>query len=151
MTVLSGALAVFTALVVASCSEAPPPDDITVPPSAVPRLTALASQFAQANGDARPKWADVMVELHLRDQLSAAPGGIVPNSHFVFMVIMRGQFIDHVASPSTGAETRTGKYLSLVVDSRTFRVLEWGLTDQVPPASDTIIGQTTYITIHAHR
>ena len=59
---------------------------------------------------------------------------------------MRGYFIAYGSSPPPGAALPTGKYLSIMVDARTFQVLDFGLSATPPPVSAASLGPVTYLT-----
>jgi hypothetical protein len=45
-----------------------------------------------------------------------------------------------------GAKAPTGRYLSLVVDARTFRGLDFGISAKPPPVAPASLGPVTYLT-----
>jgi hypothetical protein len=61
---------------------------------------------------------------------------------------MRGPFVANVPGPP-GAAALTGSYLSLVVDARTFQVLDYGLSPE-PPVSPASLGPITCLIDHGH-
>jgi hypothetical protein len=113
-----------------------------VPASAVPRLTALARRAATANGDPAPAWATAVLTTRAKALTSATPGDFVPGSAGVraFLVTMRGRFTAYGSSPPAGAALPTGRYLPLVVDAKTFQVLDFGLSDKPPPVAPASLG-----------
>ncbi len=123
-----------------------------VPPAAVPRLTGLAGRAAKAAGDAAPSWMTAVLTTHARALTSATPGDFIPGagSVRVFLITLRGHFTANGSGPP-GAAAPTGRYLSLVVDARTFRVLDSGLSPKPPPVSPASLGPVTHLTDHQHR
>ena len=47
-----------------------------------------------------------------------------------------------------GGKAPTGRYLSLVIDARTFAGLDMGLSDRPPPVRPSSLGPVTYLTGH---
>ena len=62
----------------------------------------------------------------------------------VFLVTMQGNFVATAASRPPGAAAPVGSYLSIVVDARTFQVLDSGLSPSPPPVSPASLGPVTY-------
>jgi AcrR family transcriptional regulator len=121
---------------------------VPVPASAIAQLTVLASRAAQANGDGSPQWMTVVRTTRAKALTSATPGDLVPGADGVrvYLVTMRGHFTAYGSSVPPGAALPTGEYLSIVVDARTFQVLDFGLSPtppRIPPAS---LGPVTYLT-----
>ncbi len=117
-----------------------------VPASAMAQLTEVASRAAAANGDASPEWTTAVLTTHAKALTSATPGNLVPGAGgvSVYLVTMRGHFIAYGSSPPAGAALPVGEYLSLVVDARTFRVLDVGLSPTPPPVAPARLGPVTY-------
>jgi hypothetical protein len=118
-----------------------------VPASAISRLTAIASRAATENGDSVPAWVTAVLTTHAKALTSATPGDFVPGTGGVpvFLVTMRGKFTDYAASGPPGAAAPTGRYLSIVVDAKTFQVLDFGLSPNPPPVSPASLGPVTYL------
>jgi hypothetical protein len=118
-----------------------------VPAAAIARLTELARRAAAANGDASPEWMTAVLTTHAKALTSATPGDLVPGTGraSVYLVTMRGHFIAYGSSPPAGAALPAGEYLSLVVDARTFRVLDFGLSPTPPPVAPASLGPVTYL------
>ena len=118
-----------------------------VPASAISRLTVLAGRAAQASGDASPQWITAVLTTRAKALTSATPGDVVPGSGGagVYLVTMRGHFIAYDSSPPPGAALPAGTYLSIVVDARTFQVLDSGLSPAPPPVSPASLGPVTYL------
>jgi len=107
----------------------------------------LASRAAKANGDVSPQWMTAVLTTHARALTSATPGDFVPGGGVrVYLVTMRGHFTAYQSSPPPGAALPTGRYLSIVVDARTFQVLDFGLSPNPPPVSPASLGPVTYLT-----
>jgi hypothetical protein len=117
---------------------------VTVPKSAIPRLTVLASKFATANGDPKPRWAAVVVAVPQGVEVSA---GTAPNGTMAYLVVMRGHFTAYMSSPPSPAATPTGRYLSIVIGPQTFRLRGWGVGNKLPPAWSRNRGSLTYLRI----
>jgi hypothetical protein len=66
---------------------------------------------------------------------SATPGDYVPGSAHVkvFLITMRGHFTARGATGRPGAKAPAGRYLSLVIDAKTFQGLDFGIGPNPPP------------------
>ena len=119
-----------------------------VPASAIARLTAVAHRAATLNGDPTPAWITAVATTHARALTSATPGDFEPGSARtrVYLITMRGHFIARLASVPAGGKTPTGRYLSLVIDARTFAGLDMGLSHRPPPVPPSSLGPVTYLT-----
>jgi hypothetical protein len=53
---------------------------------------------------------------------------------------MRGHFIGRMASGPAGAKPPAGSYLSIVINARTFAVMDWGLSRAARPVSPASLG-----------
>jgi len=116
-----------------------------VPPSAIPKLAAIAKRFARINGGHALTQATAVFTTHRKALTSATPGDLVPGSGGVpvYLVTMQGRFVAYGASGPVGAAAPTGKYASLVVDARTFDVLDLGIGPKPPPVSPESLGAVT--------
>ena len=119
-----------------------------VPAAAIARLTAVAHRAATLNGDPAPAWITAVATTHARALTSATPGDSEPGSARtrVYLITMRGHFIARLASHPPGGKAPTGRYLSLVVDARTFAGLDMGLSDRPSPVRQSSLGPVTYLT-----
>jgi hypothetical protein len=144
---LACAWAAVFGLAAVGCAESPPAAGSPVPASAISRLTAIASRAAKASGDSAPTWATAVLTTHAKALTSATPGDLIPGADgtLVFLVAMRGHFVANAAPRPPGAAAPTGTYLSVVVDARTFRVLDYGLSPKPPPVSSASLGPITYL------
>jgi len=104
---------------------------------------------ARCNGDPAPAWITAVVTTRAKALTSATPGDFVPGSAHVkvFLVTMRGHF---AARNATGAKAPAGRYLSLVIDAKTFQGLDFGLGPEPPPVSPASLGPVTYLTGRGH-
>jgi hypothetical protein len=66
----------------------------------------------------------------------------------VYLVTMKGRFLSlHVPGPLLpGGKPPTGEYLSIVVDVKTFRVLDLAVRPKPPPVAPASLGPVTYLT-----
>jgi hypothetical protein len=137
----TAAAGVQTAATSATAAGAP------VPASAIARLTAIARHAATLNDDRHPAWITAVLTTHARALTSATPGDTVPGSARtrVYLITMRGHFTDRLASGPPGSSAPTGRYLSLVVDARTFTGLDFGLSAGPPPVPPSSLGPVTYL------
>ena len=153
---LACVLALVSALATAGCAASPTGAGSPagagspVPAPAIPRLTAIASRAATADGDAAPSQMTAVLTTHAKALTSATPGDTIPGAGGVpvFLVTMRGHFTATAASRPPGAAAPTGRYLSVVVDTRTFQVLDSGLSPSPPPVSPASLGPVTHLTGH---
>jgi hypothetical protein len=149
---LACVLAVVSGLATAGCAVSPAGGGSPVPALAISRLTVIGSRAAKANGDAAPLWMTAVLTTHAKALTSATPGDFVPGADGVpvYLVTLRGHFAADAAPGPLGAPAPTGTYLSIVVDARTFQVLDFGLSPSPPPVSPASLGPVTYLTGHPH-
>jgi hypothetical protein len=117
-----------------------PEPGLPVPVSVVHRLTAIADGAVRVNGGDAPVWASAVVTTHEKALTSATPGDTEPTGEntVVYLVTMRGHFVD-------------GRYLSIVVDARTFETTDIGLAAKPPPVAPASFGPVTYLKVSTHR
>jgi hypothetical protein len=148
--VLAGAAAIASLLAAAGCGQAQAAGGAPVPASAIGRLTAIAHRAATINGDPAPAWITAVMTTRAKALTSATPGDYVPGSAHVrvFLITMRGHFTAREATGPPGARAPAGPYLSLVVDARTFRGLDFGIGPKPPPVPPASLGPVTYLAGH---
>jgi hypothetical protein len=131
--------------VLAGCGTSPPGPAVSA--SMIPRLTAMAERAAKINGDTTPVQVSVVLTTRQKALTSATPGDLVPGSAHarVYLITMSGHFIAREASVPPGAAAPTGRYLSMVVDARTFQGLDFGAGPNPPPVSPASLGPVTYL------
>ena len=80
------------------------------------------------------------------------PGDYLPGSAHVkvFLITMHGHFTARNATGPPGAKAPTGRYLSLVIDAKTFQGLDFGISPSPPPVSSTGLGQVTRLSGPGH-
>lgn len=119
-----------------------------IPSSAISRLTATALKIARFNGDKAPTSIEAVETTRARALRTATPGDTVPQGaqRQVYLVVMTGKFTAYGASPPAGAALPTGSYLSVTLDPRTFRGMDFGLSDHAPPVSLASLGPVTMLT-----
>lgn len=137
--------AVVTAVLAAGCGRAPAAAGTPVPASAIGRLTAIAHRAAVRNGDPGPAWITAVATTRAKALTSATPGDYVPGSARVkvYLITMCGHFTAVDASIPPGAKAPSGRYLSLVIDARTFRGLDFGIGPKPPPVAPASLGPVT--------
>jgi hypothetical protein len=145
---LAGAAVVASVLAAAGCGRVAATAGAPVPASAIGRLTAMAGRAATINGDAAPVWITAVLTTRAKALTSATPGDYVPGSAHVkvFLITMRGHFTAGDASLPPGAKAPTGRYLSLVINARTFQGLDFGISPKPPPVAPGSLGPVTYLT-----
>ena len=119
---------------------------------AISRLTAMAHRAATINGDPRPVWIAAVLTTRAKALTSATPGDYVPGSAHVkvFLITMRGHFTAREAAGPPGTKAPTGRYLSLVIDAKTFQGLDFGIGSKPPPVLPASLGPVTYLTGSGH-
>jgi hypothetical protein len=118
-----------------------------IPASAVARLDVIAIRAAKANGDARPQWITVVRTTHGTGLKVATPGDTEPSGNGVsaYLITMKGTFTAYEASVPAGASRPRGQYLSLLVNARSFRVTDVGLSGHPPPKLIATLGPVKYL------
>jgi hypothetical protein len=139
--------AVVFMLAVAGCGGQSAASGARVPDSAIARLTAIARRAATVNGDSHPEWITAVATTGAKALTSATPGDYVPGSARVkvFLITMRGHFTATGASGPPGAKAPTGRYVSLVINARTFQGLDFGISPGPPPVPPASLGPVTYL------
>ena len=147
---LACVVAVLSGLAAAGCAGPPAGTGPPVPASATSQLTVIGSRAAKADGDAAPSQMTAVLTTHAKALTSATPGDLTPGAGGVpvFLLTMRGHFAATAASRPPGAAAPAGSYLSIVVDARTFQVLDSGLSPSPPPVPPANLGPVTYLTGH---
>jgi hypothetical protein len=122
------------------------------PAPAIPRLTAIGSRAAETSGGTAPLQMTAVLTTHAKALTSATPGDFLPGPGDipVFLVTIRGRFTASAACLPPGAAAPAGTYPSIVVDARTFQVLDSGLSPSPPPVPPASLGPVTYLTGHPH-
>jgi len=148
LAVLTGSITLACMLAAAGCGRAQGAAGAPVAASAIGRLTALAHRAAAANGDPAPAWITAVMTTRAKALTSATPGDFVPGSDQVraFLITMCGHFTAKEASRPPGAKAPAGRYLSLVVDVKTFQVLDFGIAPKPPPVPPASLGPVTHLT-----
>jgi len=118
-----------------------------VPKSALRHLTAIADRVVKVNGGRAPAWVSVVVTTHEKALTSATPGDTEPAGQrtVVYLITMEGRFVADDVSVPLGAHAPTGRYLSIVINARTFESLDFGLSPKPPPVSPGSFGPVTYL------
>jgi hypothetical protein len=123
-----------------------------VPAWAVRRLTAMADRAVTLNGGHRVAWATAVVTTHAKALTSATPGDTTPGaSTVVYLVTIKGRFVCELCSVPPGGHAPTGIYLSAVIDARTFKGMDYGLSPKPPPVDPARLGPVTYLNVHPLR
>lgn len=95
------------------------------------RIEAVARQIAREMGD-HPVTKVVYVATRRLAANRAAGGDIVDSNELVYLVAVRGRFIDFRASPPFGAALPRGTVLTLVLTRSGLRVTDLGVGDRWP-------------------
>jgi hypothetical protein len=152
LAALAGAAALASVLAAAGCGRSAAATDAPVPAPAIGRLTAISHRAATINGDPHPAWITAVLTTRARALTSATPGDYIPGSAHVkvFLITMRGHFIAREATGPPGAKAPAGRYLSLVIDAKTFQGLDFGIGPKPPPFLPASLGPITYLTGRGH-
>jgi hypothetical protein len=126
---------------------------VALPASALAILRAIAKNAATTNGDWRPAVVTAVPTTHRQAVSSATTGGAaaglagsdVPDDTPVYLVTMTGHFTGDEAGDPTGPAAPAGRYLSLVVNARSFWVMGSGLSRKPPPVRPATLGPVTNI------
>jgi hypothetical protein len=120
---------------------------VSFPERVIARLDAIAIRAAKANGDARPDWITAVLTTHGKGLEVATPGDTMPsgNGTSTYLIMMKGAFTAYDASVPSGASAPTGQYLSLLVNARSFRVTDVGLSKNPPPSLAASPGRVRYL------
>lgn len=125
-----------------------------VPPSAIPRLTAIADRAAQENGGAVPSWISAVITTQEKALSSATPGAVVPagGKTIVYLVTMKGHFkrergprLLGPQAPGHRTHAPALNYQSLVVSAETLEVTAGGLSPMPPPVAPSSLGPVTWL------
>lgn len=72
------------------------------------------------------------------------PGAVVDSNGPVYVVELRGKFVAKSAKVPKGAPFPVGSVLTVVIDVRSMKVTDWGLTDNTSNLSK--VGRTAVLT-----
>jgi len=111
------------------------------------RLIAIAKRMTKINGDSSPDSATVVATTHARALTSATPGDTTsePADTPVYLLTIKGHFTIRGIGPQ-GAPAPAGTYLSIVVDARSYRIMDLGLSRKSPAVSPAELGHVTRLT-----
>jgi hypothetical protein len=121
-----------------------------VPVSAVRRLAAIADRSVTMDGGHPVAWATAVVTTRAKALTSATPGDLIPhdNKTVVYLVTIKGRFVDNAYSGPPGSHAPTGTYVSLVISARTFEGTDFGISHRSPPVPPASLGPVTYLSVH---
>jgi hypothetical protein len=90
-----------------------------------------------------------VVTTHAKALTSATPGDTEPAGQnvVVYLVTMKGDFVDNYATGPPGAKAPTGTYMSAVVNARSFQPMDYGLRPGPPPVLPSSFGPVTYLKV----
>jgi hypothetical protein len=119
----------------------------TLPAGALAPLKAIAKNAAQAYGDWRPAQVTAVHTTHARALASAAPrvAAHAPADTPVYLVTMAGHFTGGMRQRAGGTRAQASRYLSLVINARSFWVMDTGLSRKPPAVRPAALGQVTNI------
>src|SRR5262249_58600537 len=112
--------------------------------SGVPGVRRVLRHSAKSKAGHRLPEAPAVLTTHRKALPSATPGDFVAGSGGVpvYLVTMRGHFTVDASTP-LGGQAPTGRYASLVLDTRSFDGLDMGLHQNPPPVSPESLGPVT--------
>ncbi|MEA2421812.1 MAG: hypothetical protein QOF55_911 [Thermoleophilaceae bacterium] len=106
------------------------------------QLRGILTAWAHSNGEASPRNMRAIETDRVSALRVTAPGDNVQgDAQDVYAMVATGKFTGYKAHIPRGEAAPTGDYLSLVVDSTTGEILDWGLTPDPPDLSS--LGATT--------
>jgi hypothetical protein len=110
------------------------------------RLISIAKTMAKISGDASPAWVTAVKTVHVKALSSATPGDTTtdPADTPVYLLTMKGHFTARGFGPS-GAAPPTVAYLSIVVNARSFRVMDLGFSHGPPVVSPATLGRVVHL------
>ena len=151
-----GSARLTSVAVVRSASGTPVPtfrsaSGTPVPASAISRLRAVADRLVRGDSQTVPRWVSVVATSRKKALTAAEPFEsyvVGPKNVPVYLMTMKGRFWPTpVPTPVLpGKRPPTGRYLSVLVDAKTFHVLYMGLGSQPPPIPPASLGPLTYLT-----
>src|SRR5207245_2623645 len=139
-----------------SAAAVRPASGTPVPAAAIPapamvRLRAVADRLVRGDSQTAPHWVSVVATTRNKALAAAEPDEwLVASARNVpvYLMTMKGRFwptpVPSPVPPAKGLPA--GRYLSVVVDAKTFHVLYLGLGHQPPPISPASLGPLTYLT-----
>jgi hypothetical protein len=89
----------------------------------------------------------VVVTTHEKALTSATPGDTEPGGQrtVVYLMTMKGRFVADDVSVPAGAHAPAGRYLSIVLNAKTFESLDFGLSASAPSVAPGRFGPVTYL------
>jgi hypothetical protein len=67
-----------------------------------------------------------------------------------FLITMRGHFTARGATGPPGSKAPTGRYVSLVIDAKTFQGLDFDTSPEPPPVPPASLGPVIYLIGRRH-
>ncbi len=121
-----------------------PASHATIRAAEASHLIAIAKTMAKISGDSSPAWVTAVATTYARALSSATPGDTTmePTNTPVYLLTMKGHFTARGIAPQ-GAAAPTGTYLSIVVNARSYRVMDLGLSRKAPVVSPANLGHIT--------
>lgn len=120
-----------------------------VPAWAVKKLRADADYIVKHEGDVRPAWAKAVVTTHRKALRSCTPGDTVPGNPTVYLVAMKGHFVDYSAPTPPGVPPPKGTYVCFVVVARSLQISDYGIGFKPPAIPLPKLGPVTYLKVTA--
>lgn len=99
------------------------------------RILALGEQVAARSGDPRPTLIQHAAGTHF-EAVRISGGDLVFEWNWSYLIAVRGHFTATDAPIPPGAKPPTGTVITLVVDARSGRVTDFGISDRYPPLAE---------------
>jgi hypothetical protein len=147
MTGRNGAPAGALAAPAAEGAASPATMAVVLPAGVLAPLRAIAKSAAHAYGDWRPAHVTAVHTTHARALSSAAPrvAAHAPADTPVYLVTMAGHFTGGLGHRGRGTRAQASRYLSLVINARSFWVMDTGLSRKPPAVLPAALGEVTNI------
>jgi hypothetical protein len=144
---IAGCVLAISAAFIGQQARAGSASGVTVSTAAVGRLEQIATTFANVNGGVTPDWVTAVVTTDAKALRAAAPGELesVAAGTLVYLITMKGHFTAYGAKVPAGAPFPTGSYLSIVINARTFAVIDWAVSPTAPSISPASLGRLRYL------
>lgn len=120
-----------------------------VPAPAVKKLTAEADYLVKHEGDIRPTWAKAVMTTHQQALRSCTPGDTTPGNPTVYLVVLKGHFVDYAAPRPPGAPPPKGTYVCFDVLARSFQLSDYGIGYNPPAIPLGKLGRVTRLEVTA--
>ena len=114
------------------------------------RLDTIAHALAAGDGDRVPSSVSVVRTIHSQAMRSATPGDKWSKvaSDPVYLITMVGNFKGYTFRLPPGAKAPTGRFISIIINAKTWWIMDMGLSRTAPPVSPGSLGHEVMLTWH---